>query len=1431
MANYLIAVGGTGQHVALAVADFVALAHEIYATPDQFPAVQLILVDADQTADAEQPSAWQEARSRLAALGLLSGDSFECVPLPLSSHLSDTRRMYEFVNRIGSSFGANAADALLLHEQKEVDVTTGFYAQPRVGAMMAEWLFSEVTRGETVNPALARIFRLAGDPANRIVVVGSGVGGTGAGFAPALVRRLASANDGAKLMALMATEWFRLSGPCANRLSESVQKSNANSALWHAAHSRSSAGVRTILFGHPHVARAPEEDCQSGAFQARKSNLTIPYYAAAAAMSFLAGDDNVGPHVPAAAFAGDVITLPKTLRITPQLTLHDLTESNVEAVGRLALATEYLRGRYRGFVLPLASLSGRIHALDSTDRHRLEGSLEAKRAALANLGVSDEKLHVTPHSHRGLATLRGWINGKVDRPYDLWKNNPVIPDQTAERRAETVVADNRTAALLIRKIAYAGRVTGGHVVPITQAQVRELVAVDDVDVSKVPASDAVVLTLGDIFENWTARSVEEKRDLAAIMLGDGRIARPVLVSGDKGDRPREWLKRWLLLTNLLLHGKLVVEHRALPFTTGKVLTFHGVPIGELSRELICLPLVNGHWNDETTISTMWSAASRVETFATWCRNTASVALCRTSALPPWLDVLLYATSAFAGVSKQYSTLTVPILWTGSVGEIPLPLPNAVAGDADARDCVAATAQAFGVLAPAPALTAMSGPVREVVLEIANKALNVPSLTGGVAKSVVFSELLSPAARDCLFGEVIIDVNAQQAWRLDSRSHIVTSVVGELLTENVGCFRTEQRTQWLTPLRREYVPLTKTGAVTVSTEEHGQELRVTVTVHGRTFVESYAASRVRAINPLLLHWPRVVSRRDAALTVLFDIEEGRSGAQALHVLQHDENAQNWTVSRRLHQRHSLHYVETSSHVPHSLSFDLENRDVGFVLIERAVQHLEDGLQRVAVDFGTSATVVAIDGPVGTEILDLLGSGADATAELWRGSELTPFQWYGTRSLDPTIREKRRAPSALVFLGSSTEARPPQPVYGEHVLLDQDDWQWKNGDASLMFDIKWTRERAYRETYLIHHLEQCIGAAISKGSLRSRRLSVIFTMPLRQRARASDFADEVEGVVKILQRRTGIMIEPRFAYESQVIAPEGAPNADANAIVIADLGGGTLDLFARHFGEHRKDGTHDVVFDSARIGGHSLVEWLTRELDVTQRAEYRRRLRVGTAGPLDEQGARIARSYFDVVKRFIALWMDSVWGYWADGAVPARVHVQLLGMGWSLPSSPGDQMAVHLTDIARSIGSQMTFSRFEDAELPMNPKELLARRALLQGGATRAEFVKFEPASVNGMEVTVAGEVRRADERLRGLGASTPTVAVTAAGMERIRKLTGEREEIVAVVRDGTRTTLSTRSTGVEKHDGAVLEGPNVWVASPLAIAAETYTRRVLLQGHV
>jgi hypothetical protein len=1426
LANYLIAVGGTGQHVALAVADLVALAYEIYTTPDEFPAVHMILVDADQASDTDHGSAWQEARARLSSLGLLAGDSFECVPLPVNSPLADTRRMYEFLNRLGASFGPNAADALLLHDQREVDVTTGFYAQPRVGAMMAEWLFDEVTRGEDVNPQLARLFRLAGDPANRIVVAGSGVGGTGAGFAPALVRRLSSVNGGGRLMALMATEWFRLGGACSNRLSEAVQKSNANSSLWHSAHSGSGGGVRTVLFGHPQVSRAPEEDCQSGAFQARKKNLTIPYYAAAAAMSFFAGEANAGPHIPAAAFSGDVVMLPKALRITPRLTLDDLVQSNVEAVGRLTLASEYLRGRYRGFVLPFSSLSGRIAALDGADPQRLDGPLAAKRAALHNLGASDEKLAVVPRSHRGLETLRSWAGEKVDRPFDLWKSSPIaiVPAKPG------AVADGETAALLIRKIEYSSLVSGGNVVAITQAQVRELVAVDDVDVSKVPASDAVSLTLGDIFRTWEARHGDQRNEIASLLVSDGQVRRPVLIAGDKGDRPREWLKRWLLLTSLLLEGKLTVEEKTLPFTTGSVLSFRGVPVGELSRSFVCVPLVNGYWNDEAVISALWSAGSRLDTLATWCRNTATVAKCSTPLLPPWMEVLQHATSRYAGAAKQYTTGSVSVRWTDD-RTIALPLPNAAAGDADAKDCVAATAEAFGVMGPQPALTEMSPAVRGVVLEIAQKALIVPRLNGGESRSVVFSELLSPAARDCLFGEVIVDVVARRAWRLDASSRIINSIVGELLTENVGCFRTELRTKWLTPLRRDYIPLLKSGVVDVRSEEHGQELRVSVVVFDRTLVESYSASRVRAINPLLLQWPLSVASASASLTVLFDVPERRYGPQTVHVVMHDRDTKTWALSPPLTQRHSLHYVRTGSSVPHSLSFDLEHRDVGFVKIERTVRHLEEGAQRVAVDFGTSATVVAIDGPQGTEILDLLAPNADATAEMWKGSELAAFQWYGTRSLDPTIREKRRAPSALVFLGSLKESRPAVPVYGDHVLLDQDDWQWKNGDASLMFDIKWTRDRAYREMYLLHHLEQCIAAALNKGLLRDRKLSVIFTMPLRQRARAAEFVAEIDVIAKKLEQETGITIEPRFAYESEVIAPDAAPATDVDAIVIADLGGGTLDLFARYFGAERKEGSRDVVFESARIGGHSLVEWLTRNLDGAELAEYRRRLRVGFAPQLDEESSRVARGYFDVVKRFTALWMDSVWRYWTGEDRPGRVHVQLLGMGWSLPASPGDQMALHLSDIAAATGSRLTFSKYEDPTLPGNPKELLARRALFHGGVTRNDFVAFEPASVNGIDVSVAGEVRRDDEPLRGLGASAPAISITASGLDRIRKLTGAREEVVATVRDSTRITLTTRSTGVDKHDGAVLEGPNIWVASPLAIAAEMYTRRVLLQVNV
>jgi hypothetical protein len=172
-----------------------------------------------------------------------------------------------------------------------------------------------------------------------------------------------------------------------------------------------------------------------------------------------------------------------------------------------------------------------------------------------------------------------------------------------------------------------------------------------------------------------------------------------------------------------------------------------------------------------------------------------------------------------------------------------------------------------------------------------------------------------------------------------------------------------------------------------------------------------------------------------------------------------------------------------------------------------------------------------------------------------------------------------------------------------------------------------------------------------------------------------------------------------------------------------------------------------------------------------------------------------------------------------------------MGWSLPASPGDQMALHLSDISAATGSRLTFSKYEDPTLPGNPKELLARRALFHGGVTRNDFVAFEPASVNGIDISVAGEVRRDDEPLRGLGASAPAISIGPSGLERIRKLTGAREEVVATVRDSTRMTLTTRSTGVDRHDGAVLEGPNIWVASPLAIAAEMYTRRVLLQVNV
>src|ERR1700682_4018477 len=149
MNNYLIAIGGTGQHVALCLADYLALAH--YTTSGKFPARQdnwkIILIDADQEKTQEERSAWAHCREQVKRL------SDAGVPISAAAHKPVENLEAAFGETTTASLLTTLAgtpgvadlllDLLFTPYQTEVRVRDGFFGEPRVAAFVGgRWLRS-----------------------------------------------------------------------------------------------------------------------------------------------------------------------------------------------------------------------------------------------------------------------------------------------------------------------------------------------------------------------------------------------------------------------------------------------------------------------------------------------------------------------------------------------------------------------------------------------------------------------------------------------------------------------------------------------------------------------------------------------------------------------------------------------------------------------------------------------------------------------------------------------------------------------------------------------------------------------------------------------------------------------------------------------------------------------------------------------------------------------------------------------------------------------------------------------------------------------------------------------------------------------------------------------------------------------------------------
>ncbi|MDE2833859.1 MAG: hypothetical protein OXM02_04995 [Bacteroidota bacterium] len=216
----LVACGGTGAHVTLAYLRLHILGYALgyFAAKDGSTLLpSLFLIDQDD-GDAEgEATAWQAAK---ALLRRHPGDygwdksknrigtsitTRSVTPLPVGAKGDWCHRPNDHLSTRYED--SEVATMFFSQEQRQVNYSLGMMGAPALGSLLFELKkYDKDGRHELHDNEYSNLERKC-DKNSRVVVTGSGVGGTGASVAPTFARKCS--REGAEVMAVMIQRWFR----------------------------------------------------------------------------------------------------------------------------------------------------------------------------------------------------------------------------------------------------------------------------------------------------------------------------------------------------------------------------------------------------------------------------------------------------------------------------------------------------------------------------------------------------------------------------------------------------------------------------------------------------------------------------------------------------------------------------------------------------------------------------------------------------------------------------------------------------------------------------------------------------------------------------------------------------------------------------------------------------------------------------------------------------------------------------------------------------------------------------------------------------------------------------------------------------------------------------------------------------------------------
>lgn len=1425
--KYVVAVGGTGQHVALALADYLVLAHSLVPQAPEVP--KFLLLDADPSGEERAASAWSLTDRQLRFLNQYpdrqtgASQSERRPVLPEGEPGVKTAEQW-LTARYGDP---ETASRILTDEQAEVAVVDGYFGEPRVAAILTDVLLKDVTglAGEEADPLRRLTAEISQDGA-RICVVGSAVGGTGAGIIPRLVDYLAQRTQNrGKLCAVIGLPWFRVQN---GQGLQTRMQGNYVACLWRYRQTLLGAAYRLVLWGHPRPETATEEINHGGQRQGAKSNLTLPYMAAAAMQSFLVAAQNepdlADEIVAPVGETRESLTLPRALAFG-SVTLGALVDRNQQFIGRLNLLEQYLTAPFDGPVLSGFFGRGRVRELDQLEpgaHARLLGELRATRLAkedaLGRIAVSDRAFMIgQPPRLTGIAALR------------TWGRQATLASVGADLAGQANVRPDLSSAVMlppeaVRDGALFGEATVGRTTQVQPQHVDNLTRFAEVRGMRVPDVGGIARVLHECLGRHLYWDVNG-RALSDLLLENQQPAMPALLGADGGDTYLAWTQRWFLLLSGLLCGRVSVAPLGKPLQIGTLtidhdLRYKGEIIGSTQGAFAVLPNLADFWASEDRIADLRRAVGAAQGYLRpWVAAVCQVGLCRPSGTPPrWLELLAKTVGAEAEPLRTSPECSrdrrVQVQWdAGLVVALPAPAWNLLSEPT--ASLVEELLRAFQIKVEAiepgkvpeelskeakQGWQALTAAVTKVDLLAAASGASWTTVTPA---QILWVDLLDPKTSRWLCGDTFIPPLAGKAYRATPPYEQLT--IDDVLSDTVAVLGDSETQQELValPVRGRYSPLLDFRGSSATLAPGGVQARLKLLGRDKVTTRTVGPERVRRIhNTALFAWPRIMSSSDGIHHVLLrgpgtfefrvvyervpkgkgadkgkDTQRGEDANQAAIRIA---GASRWCRPGAGEFFHTFEAGGGGAGTPGNpcLLELVETRDqqgvsCGVIVLPLTIVAATTNQEFWAVDFGTSSTAVSRQvvrkGQATTGQAVFPEAKSDATCAMskyrvWR-KELV---WFPTWHDDgPSSLKSKFVPSQVVRGEGAAQAIPR---LGENFVLDHGDELDDGYYPKLISGLKWaaagTVEAQHRVPFLVAILQQAIALENAAARPVAAEIDATFTLPLRQKDDLQRFVDEIGGtggVVERIKATTGIRVKPAYEWESLAVAPRQL--LPGMMIVVADLGGGTLDLYAKWRPEETGEGRGKLrtgsdrdldttALESAYLGGNGLVSMLHSRgaLHEPNRHLLQRKLR----GLHNEERQQVAfdhretiTAYFDLLHRYIATWVAALRSRWrlAD-EVPS--DLMLVGMGWSLPGSAGatEETAKRLGQITKEeLGLGFGFrgwgnmNRRDDEE-----RKIYLSRACSSGSGRSADELRriaAEGVQVLGLAIRKGARVLPAD----------------------------------------------------------------------------------------